>query len=69
MKYKCPYAERKNALSFLICKYLMVDNINYNIIENATKIFCAHQQYCPETKRAENTINAKKCYEYHSKKG
>jgi hypothetical protein len=65
-KYLCPYAVRQAEMSFIICAYIMEKGVDYSKIQNAARIFCAHQHYCPETKRAENTEMAKQCYEYHS---
>jgi len=48
-----------------MCEYLKEDGVDYNLKENARKVSCIHQHYCPCTKRSENTAQYKECYEYH----
>lgn len=66
--YVCPNAIR-TALPFLMCRLLMKDGADYTKSDVGATAFCAYQHYCPNTRRAENTDNAKKCYEYHLSKG
>lgn len=65
-KYVCPAAERKNIYPFLICKLMKEEGVDYNLRENAQKISCVNQHYCPCTKRNENTSKSKDCYEFHT---
>lgn len=64
--YICPYQVRINGLRFILCSDMMKDGINYSIRENARLALCGSQKFCPLTKTAENTENAKKCYSYRS---
>mgnify|MGYP006969179313 CR=1 FL=1 len=66
MKYRCPYAYKSNSYKFLTCKLLIEENLDDK--QSALSAVCAYQHICPETRQVENTSNAKKCYEYHSKK-
>ena len=62
-KYICPAQIRKNTHPFLMCELLKQENTDYNLRDNASKIACVCQHYCPNTKRAENTAEYRECYE------
>lgn len=61
-KHICPAQIRKNTHPFLMCNMLKKDGEDYNIRENAAKIACVCQHYCPCTQRPENTAQYKECY-------
>lgn len=61
-KFTCPAQIRKNTHPFLMCELAKEEGVDYNLRENAQKIFCACQHYCPHTKRPENTEGYKDCY-------
>lgn len=61
--YKCPNSHRTKHHRFLLCKHLMKDGVNYQDIDNACDVMCAHQHFCPTTKQTENTPQAKECYQ------
>ena len=65
-RYICPNQKRMREHGFLICKRAMQDGIDYSKKENASTVVCPHQHYCPTTNRAENTENAKECYNHLS---
>lgn len=61
-KFICPAQIRKNVHPFLMCELAKEDGVDYNLRENAYKIACPYQHYCPHTKRPENTAEYEKCY-------
>lgn len=61
-KYICPAQIRTNIHPLLMCSLMKKEGEDYNLRENATKIYCVCQHYCPCTKRPENTAQYKECY-------
>lgn len=59
--YVCRQAARMPQHSFLLCRVLMSDDVDYRERKNALKAVCAHQLMCPSTKRAENSKTAQNC--------
>ncbi len=49
MNYRCPYAYRENGRNTVLCRQ----------IKDAP--YCAHQYFCPNTQRWENTEGARGC--------
>lgn len=68
MAYKCPYADKRPYFRFIQCKYLQKEGINYDLLENATQAYCAHQRFCKCENGVINSEGAEKCYQYHSTK-
>lgn len=67
MAWQCPYAIRLKSLNNgLACRQIMNEDVDYNLQENAMKVLCACQRYCPTEKQSINSDGAKKCYGYHS---
>ena len=63
--YFCPYQYRKAGVRLLLCKGIMK---RLGIQETASVVqlaqaYCAHQKFCPVSRRVENTEQARGCYE------
>lgn len=61
--YSCPNQVRHNAHSFLMCKDLMGDVKSIQSKADALKAYCPHQKHCSCSSRAENTEQARLCYQ------
>ena len=60
--FKCPFAERRKAYGFIICKAMMEDGKNYNDRKVAINAICGYQQHCQQTGRNEVSPEGKECY-------
>lgn len=60
--FKCPFAERRKAFGFIICKGQMEEGKDYNNRNEAIKAICGYQQHCAQTGRNEVSPEGKNCY-------
>lgn len=60
--FKCPFAERRKAYGFIICRTMMEDGKNYNDRKVAVDAICGYQTYCSQTGRNEVAPEGKECY-------
>lgn len=45
---------------------MMKEKEDYGKMENALKVYCIHQHHCTQTRKQENTPEAKNCKLIHS---
>lgn len=60
--FKCPFAERRKAYGFIICKAQMEEGKNYNDRSVAINAICGYQTHCAQTGRNEVAPEGKECY-------
>ena len=60
--FKCPFAERRKAYGFIICKAMMEEGKNYNDRSVAINAICGYQTHSAQTGRNEVAPEGKECY-------
>ena len=60
--YVCPYSIRSKKHQILLCQKLVKDDA-VSELDDAVKVMCRHQFYCPIVKENINSQEAKECYE------
>ena len=61
--FVCPNQYRHNAHRFLMCKNMLGGVGNIQDTQDALKAYCPHQKHCSCTGGAENTDQARECYQ------
>lgn len=59
--YVCRYQKRMKQYKFLLCQKMMNEKEDYGKAENAFNAYCLHQHHCTQTRKQENTPEAKNC--------
>jgi len=62
-KFVCPNRYKSNQYQFLMCRALLGSVKRMQDPQEALKAYCPHQKYCSCTNGAENTEQARACYE------
>lgn len=62
-RFVCPNQHKNNQHQFLMCRLMLGSVRQIQDPKDALKAYCPHQKYCSCTQGAENTEQAKACYE------
>ena len=62
-RYVCPNQYRHPQHRFLMCKALLSNVPNVNETKDALIAYCPYQKYCSCSHGAENTEQARECYQ------